>query len=80
MVMSFHLTHSTISSVDFSATYVQFNGKPAIDFFNDTAFADFRMYLDAEVKRLQRKGLGSKKRQAEPLTLEEEELLWNKGF
>ena len=49
-------------------------------FFNDTAFADFRMNLDAEMKRLQRKGLRSKKRQAEPLTLEEEELLWNEGL
>ena len=60
--------------------HLRFNGKPAVDFFNDTAFADFRMNLDAEMKRLQRKGLGLKKRQAEPLTLEEEELLWNKGL
>lgn len=32
------------------------------------------------MKRLQRSGIGSKRRQAEPLTLEEEELLWKKGL
>ena len=35
---------------------------------------------DAEMNRLQQKGLGSKKRQAEPITDEEEELLWSKGM
>ena len=30
------------------------------------------------MKRLQSAGLGSKRKQAEPLTLEEEELLWEK--
>ena len=33
---------------------------------------------DAEMKRLS--GLGSKKRQAEPLTTEEENMLWEKGL
>ena len=32
------------------------------------------------MKRLQRAGLGSKKKKAEPLTGEEEELLWTKGL
>ena len=32
------------------------------------------------MKRLQRAGLGSKKKKAEPLTAEEEELLWTKGL
>ena len=31
------------------------------------------------MKRLQRSGIGSKKKQAEPLTEEEEELLWSTG-
>ena len=35
--------------------------------------------LDAEMKRLQSAGVGSKKRQAEVLTEEDEELLWQKG-
>ena len=37
------------------------------------------MCLDSEMKRLQRAGLGSQKKKAEPLTEEEEEVLWNKG-
>ena len=32
------------------------------------------------MKRLQRSGIGSQKKKAEPLTIEEEELLWQKGF
>ncbi len=59
--------------------YLRFNGKPSMDFFNDPVFADFKLNLDAEMKRLQRKGLGSKKRQAEPLSFEEEQL-WEKGL
>ena len=36
--------------------------------------------LDAEMKRLQSAGYGSKTRKAEPLTEEEEEVLWQKGL
>ena len=36
--------------------------------------------LDEEMKRLQSKGLGSQKRQAEELTVDEEEVLWEKGL
>ncbi len=50
------------------------------DFFADHDFADFKKSLDAEMKRLQSKGLGSKKCQAEPLSLNEEEILWEKGL
>ena len=32
------------------------------------------------MKRLQKQGLGSKKRQAEPLTIEEKKLLWSTGL
>ena len=32
------------------------------------------------MKRLQAAGLGSQKKQAEPITMEEEELLWQKGL
>ncbi|XP_064387442.1 transcriptional regulator QRICH1-like [Halichondria panicea] len=60
--------------------YLRINGKPSIDFFKDPAFANFKLSLDAEMKRLQKLGLGSKKRQAEPLTIEEEELLWSTGL
>ena len=43
-------------------------------------FADFRGDLDGKMKRLQQQGLGSRKRQAEPLTLKEEETMWPKGL
>ena len=36
--------------------------------------------VDAEMKRLQSAGVGSKKRQAEAFTEEDEELLWQKGL
>ncbi len=60
--------------------HLRWNGHPKIDFFADHDFADFKKSLDAEMKRLQSKGLGSKKRQAEPLSLDEEEILWEKGL
>ena len=37
-------------------------------------------YVDSEMKRVQRSGLGSQKRKAEPLTEEDEEILWQKGL
>ena len=49
---------------------------PDIDFFKDSRFSGLRATLDAEMKRLKAKGLGSKKRQAEPLTEREKEMLW----
>ena len=55
------------------------NGHPTLDIFKDLAFTDFRASLDAEMKRLQEKGLGSKLKQAEPITEKEEEILWEKG-
>jgi hypothetical protein len=50
-----------------------------IDIFKDPSFAEFRATLDSEMKKTQSLGIGSKKRQAEPLTVEEEELLWQTG-
>ena len=49
-------------------------GRLEIDFFNDPGFSDFCSSLDVEMKRLQSAGLGSERKQAEPLTLEEEQL------
>ena len=50
-------------------------GRPEIDFFKDRGFSDFRSSL---MKRLQSAGIGSVKKRAEPLTMEEEEQLWEK--
>ena len=60
--------------------FIRQNGRPEIDFFKEQAYAEFRATLDAEMKRLKQAGTGSRKRQAEPLTEEEEELLWKKGI
>ena len=54
--------------------------EPSIDFFKDSLFANFRKTLDGEMKRIQQKGIGTHKRQAEVLTEDEEELLWHKGL
>ena len=50
------------------------SGSSTIDVYSDS---EFRLYvcLDFEMKRLQRAGLGSKTRRAEPLILKEEVLL-----
>ena len=53
-------------------------GMPDIDFFKDPEFANLKSSLDAEMKKIQASGKGSIKKQAEPLSLEEEELLWEK--
>ena len=55
------------------------SGRPDIDIFKDSLFADFRATLDGEMKQLQSLGIGAKKRQAESLTEEEEERLWQTG-
>ena len=60
--------------------YVRNNGNPGLDIFQDKEFAEFRAVLDSEMKRLQAAGLGSQKKQAEPITMEEEELFWQKGL
>ncbi len=52
----------------------------SIDFFSHTEFIDFKRSLDAEMKRLQSKGIGSTKWQAEVLTREDEEKLWKEGL
>ena len=39
---------------------------------------NFKCSLDAEMKRLQSQGIGSKKRQAEPLSIKDEDILWER--
>ena len=59
--------------------YLRECGQHDLDFFKDSIFAEFRGTLDAEMKRIQLLGIGTKRRQAEPLTCEEEEILWQTG-
>ena len=56
--------------------YLRSESHPDIDFFRDASFSRFREVLDVEMKRLQKEGLGSKPRQAEPLSVQDEEHLW----
>ena len=60
--------------------FLRANNCPSIDIFKDSDITEFRATLDAEMKRLQALGVGSKKKQAEPLAEEEEEVLWQKGL
>ena len=59
--------------------HLRTTGYPTIDFFKDKDFAEFKASLDSEMKRLQSKGLGSKRKQAEPFIVEEENTLWEHG-
>lgn len=52
---------------------------PTIDVFNDPTFTHFRKTLDGEMKRIRSTGTGTKKKQAELITEEEEEQLWSTG-
>ena len=59
--------------------YIRHHGNPSLDLFKEPAYAQFRQTLDSEMKRLQGKGLGSSRKQAEPIT-EQEEILWQMGY
>ena len=52
---------------------------PGWNIFKDVEFIDFRQCLDGTMKILKSEGLGNAKRQAEPISFEEEELLWLTG-
>ncbi len=60
--------------------HVRATSNPQADFFKDVEFSSFLSTLNAEMKRLQSKGVSSAQKQAEPLTKEDEELLWEKGI
>ena len=45
--------------------HLRLTGNPQIDFFRDPEFSGFRASLDAEMKRLQGEGVGSKRKQAD---------------
>ena len=50
-----------------------------LDIFKDPQYSLFQNSLDGEMKRLQSSGLGTKKRQAEVISVNEEEKLWSTG-
>ena len=53
---------------------------PELNFFTQAQFDGFKKTLDAEMKRLKAGGAGLQKRRVDPITFEEEEMLWKKGL
>ena len=52
--------------------------KPDLNLLKDPQFSRFQRTLDAKLKRLHSTGLGVKKRKAEPISISDENLLWEK--
>ena len=52
--------------------------RPEINIFKDPQFAGFQISLDTEMKRLLSMGLGVRKKQVEPISIQED-LFWEKG-
>ena len=53
---------------------------PDMDIFRQPAFSGFQKTLDSEMKRLKSCGKGSVPKRAEPISLEEENSLWEQGL
>ena len=50
-----------------------------VNLLTDAHFFQLRQVLDSEMRRLRSQGLGTKQKKAEPLTGNDEDLLWQKG-
>ena len=53
--------------------------KTGLSLFDDAQFGHFRSVLDGRMKLLSREGVGILRKQAEPLSVAQEEELWEKG-
>ena len=60
--------------------FIRDNGRPELNFFEQAQFKLFRDSLDAEMKRLILLGVGVVIKEAEALTMDEEDILWPKNF
>ena len=74
MAVNLYLHHVCVGIM----RYLRANSMPDIDMFKDPGFSRFRMVLDSEMKRLQASGIGIVQQKAEPITFQEEEILWQK--
>ena len=60
--------------------YLRANGTLYITVYKDPGFLQFQMVLDWEMKQLQSAEIGRVHLKAEPITYDEEEILWQKSF
>ena len=60
--------------------FLRMNGRPDIDFLTDTKFRILKNTLDARMKSLTRAGVGVERNRSEPISVDEEEMLWSKGM
>ena len=57
--------------------YIRIHGKrPELDFFTNPVFSELKLSLDAEMKRIGGLGIGTKRKKAEVISVEQEERLW----
>ena len=71
-------TPFTIFVVGYYAT-IHSRDKTRNQYFKDSAFSRFRRTLDGQMKILRSTGHGVQAKQAEPLTINEEDQLWKSG-
>lgn len=76
MVRSIYPIHCITSSQELCVIFAMTVGIQKLISFNDAGFCSS---IDAEMKHLQSACLGYNKKQAVPLTLMEEEVLWEKN-
>ncbi|XP_063442151.1 uncharacterized protein LOC134722460 [Mytilus trossulus] len=62
--------------------YLRENGRPEIFFLpkNTSTFSTFQKALDARMKELTHDGIGIHKKRADPVSIDDEKILWEKGI
>ena len=74
--------HQTLFTIIIICTGIQRSLRDSgliVDIFRDPQYSPFQKSLDGEMKHLQSSGLGTKKWQAEVISVDEEEKLWSTG-
>ncbi|KAK6181818.1 hypothetical protein SNE40_009601 [Patella caerulea] len=72
--------NSILSMVMGLASYIKVERKVNIDILSNSEFEEFRQVLDGQMKKLSNMGLGNLRKQAEPITDNEEEQCGNVEF